>query len=464
MRILKFGGTSVGTAARMRALPALLPTTTPCLVVLSAMAGTTNALVQLAQQLGAGQRTAAAQQLAALRAHYHGVTRELLPDAAVLAAALPAVDACFDTIAALLPAALTAAAERIILAQGELLSTVLFHQYLTGLAGREATLLPALEFMRLRPDHEPDTEFIEARLTGLLQARTGCQCFITQGYICRDAQGHIDNLKRGGSDYSATLMGAAVRATDIQIWTDIDGLHNNDPRVVKDTYPLRELSFDEAAELAFFGAKILHPSSILPARERGIPVRLLNTMQPDAPGTRISAGHHAEGIKAVAVKDGLLLLKVTSNRQVTTCDFLHTVFASFKRHGVPIDLVSTAETAVSLTVEDTPALLLIMAELQPFGTVSLTADMSIVCVVGQHLMRPFHDSPHLVFGALRGISLHMICYGGSANNLCLLIDTADKARTLQLLNEQVFDGWAASPLQISSGSISTEYPMSELVA
>jgi aspartate kinase len=458
MRILKFGGTSVGTASRMRALPALLPTTTPCLVVLSAMAGTTNALVQLAQQLGAGERAAAAQHLAALRAHYHGVARELLTDAAVLTTALPAVDSCFDTMAALLAAPLTPAAERVILAQGELLSTVLFHQYLTGLVGREATLLSALEFMRLRPDHEPDTEFIETQLTRLLQANAGCQCFITQGYVCRDAQGQIDNLKRGGSDYSATLMGAALRAADIQIWTDIDGLHNNDPRVIKSTYPLRELSFDEAADLAYFGAKILHPNSILPAREHGIPVRLLNTMQPEAPGTRISAGHHAEGIKAVAVKDGLLLLKVTSNRRVATCDFLHTVFDSFKRHGIPIDLVSTAETAVSLTVEDTPTLLLIMAELQPFGVVTLAAGMSIVCVVGQHLMRPFHGSSHLVFSALRSITLHMICYGGSANNLCLLIDTADKVRTLQLLNEQVFDGWVNSPLQISK-----EHPVSELV-
>ena len=459
MRILKFGGTSVGTAARMRALPALLPTDTPCIVVLSAMEGTTNALLQLAQQLYAGQRATAAERLAALRAHYHGVARELLPDAVVLAAALPAIDTCFDAIAALLPAPFTATGEHIILAQGELLSTALFHRYLTGIVGQDAALLPALEFMRLRPDYEPDTEFIETRLAALLTPHAACRCFITQGYICRDAQDRINNLKRGGSDYSATLIGAALRASEIQIWTDIDGLHNNDPRVVKGTYPLRELSFDEAAELAYFGAKILHPSSVLPAREYGIPVRLLNTMQPEAPGTLISARHCAEGIKAVAVKDGLLMLKISSNRRLVACDFLYAVFDSFKRHRIPIDLISTAETAVSLTVEDTHALTSIMAELEQVGDITIVRDVSVVCVVGQQLMRAFHDGPQLVFGALRGIGLHMISYGGSANNLCLLISTADKAQVLQLLNEQVFDGWAAASLQVSS-----EQPVIELAA
>ena len=453
MKILKFGGTSVGTAARMRALPALLPTDTPFIVVLSAMAGTTNRLLQLVQQLYAGQCVAAAGYLAALRLHYHGIAHELLTEAEVLAAALCAVDACFDAIAALLPAPLTITGERIILAQGELLSTALFHRYLTGIVGQEAALLPALEFMRLRPDHEPDAEFIEAQLADLLSTHSGCRCFITQGYVCRDAQGRIDNLKRGGSDYSATLIGAAVRASEIQIWTDIDGLHNNDPRVVKDTYPLRELSFDEAAELAYFGAKILHPSSVLPARKHGIPVRLLNTLQPEAPGTLICARHRREGIRAVAVKDGLLMFKICSNRRVVAYDFLHAVFDCFKRHRIPIDLVATTETAVSLTVEDAHALPPLIAELQQFGDITIVRDVSVVCVVGQHLMSAFYDGPQLVFSALRDIGLHMICYGGSTNNLCLLINSTDKTQALQLLNEQVFNGWAADSLQVRSKQI-----------
>ncbi|WP_092773886.1 aspartate kinase [Hymenobacter actinosclerus] len=456
MKVLKFGGTSVGTAERMRMLPALLPTDGPHIVVLSAMSGTTNVLATIVQQLYAGHRPAAAAQLDRLRVHYHGVARELLPDAAVLANALLAVDTCFDAIDALLPLLPTLTSERIILAQGELLSTLLFHRYLTGILGQTVVLLPALEFMRLRPDHEPDASFIENQLTDMLSNYPECQCFITQGYICRDAKKCVDNLKRGGSDYSATLIGAAVRASEIQIWTDIDGLHNNDPRVVKGTYPIRELSFDEAAELAYFGAKILHPCSVLPAWEHGIPLRLLNTMQPEAPGTLISSRGHAGGIKAVSVKDGLLVLKVCSNRRIVAYDFLHAVFDIFKRHHTTIDLVATAETAVSLAVEEVDAMPLIVADLQKLGHVTVVRDVSVVCVVGQQLVRSSYDGPQLVFNALRNIDLHMISYGGSVNSLCLLINASNKVSVLQILNDRVFNAGIGPLLHVSDDQEVTE--------
>jgi aspartate kinase len=305
-------------------------------------------------------------------------------------------------------------------------------------------LLPALDFMRLDADEEPDAEYIHEHLAAQLARHPGTELFITQGYICRNAQGGIDNLKRGGSDYSASLIGAAAQAEEIQIWTDIDGLHNNDPRVVEGTYPIRELSFDEAAELAYFGAKILHPSSVLPAREHGIPVRLLNTMQPEAPGTLISARTGDEAIKAVAAKDGLTAIRIKSSRMLLAYGFLRSIFDVFERFRTPIDMVTTSEVAVSLTIDDASHLPDILEALRRFGTVEVDTDLSIVCLVG-NLVQEHHGAAGQVFDTLRDVPLRMISYGGSPNNISILINTADKQRALLALNEGLFRRATVTP-------------------
>ncbi|GAA4380655.1 aspartate kinase [Hymenobacter koreensis] len=421
----------------MRAVAELIRSNEPRIVVLSAMSGTTNSLVDIAQLLYAGEVTAASARIEILRQQYHMVARELLPEPEVAAEAIKVLDENFKTIFGLTRQPLSGSGERVILAQGELLSTLLFHRYITAVEGQEAALLPALDFMRLDADDEPDAAYIREHLTAQLAQYPNTRLFITQGYICRNAQGQIDNLKRGGSDYSASLMGAAAGVEEIQIWTDIDGLHNNDPRVVEGTYPIRELSFDEAAELAYFGAKILHPSSVLPAREHGIPVRLLNTMQPEAPGTLISARTGQEAIKAVAAKDGLTAIKVKSSRMLLAHGFLRSLFEVFERHRTSIDMVTTSEVAVSLTIDDATHLPEIVAELQRFGSVEVDENQTIICLVG-NLIQNSHGAASQVFESLQNIPLRMISYGGSPNNISLLVNTADKTRTLKALNAGLF--------------------------
>ncbi|RTQ48926.1 aspartate kinase [Hymenobacter gummosus] len=446
MKVLKFGGTSVGTAERMRAVAGLIQALTgPRIVVLSAMSGTTNALVNIAKLLVEGDLTAGSLQIEVLRQHYHIVAKELLPEDEVAAEGLKLVDESFKSIFSLTrQQPLAAAGEKVILAQGELLSTRLFHLYLTRIRGERAVLLPALEFMRIDQDEEPDAAYIREHLAQQLAQYPDTELFITQGYICRNAHGSIDNLKRGGSDYSASLIGAAAGATEIQIWTDIDGLHNNDPRVVEGTYPIRELSFDEAAELAYFGAKILHPSSVLPAREHGIPVRLLNTMQPEAPGTLISARTGAEAIKAVAAKDGLTAIRIKSSRMLLAYGFLRSVFDVFERYRTPIDMITTSEVAVSLTIDDAGRLPEILDELRRFAAVEVDEDLTIICLVG-NLVQEQHGAAGQVFDTLRDVPLRMISYGGSSNNISILINTHDKKRALLALNEGLFRRAVVTP-------------------
>ncbi|GAB3237568.1 aspartate kinase [Hymenobacter seoulensis] len=407
------------------------------IVVLSAMSGTTNALVEIASLLYAADTTTATARLEALRQRYHEVARELLPESAIAEAAIQTLNQNFDTILGLTAAPLSADGERVILAQGELLSTLLVHRYVTQVLGRPAVLLPALDFMRLDVDEEPDAAYIQEHLASTLAPYATEQLFITQGYICRSVQGHIDNLKRGGSDYSASLIGAAVKAEEIQIWTDIDGLHNNDPRIVQGTYPIREMSFDEAAELAYFGAKILHPSSVLPARQHGIPVRLLNTMQPDAPGTLISAKTGAEAIKAVAAKDGITAINVKSSRMLLAHGFLRSLFEIFERYRTSIDMITTSEVAVSLTIDDAGRLPQILEELRRFCTVEVDENQTIICLVG-NLEQDAHGAANQAFAALKDIPVRMISYGGSPNNISILVHTNDKVRALQALNAGLF--------------------------
>ncbi|WP_187261259.1 aspartate kinase [Pontibacter beigongshangensis] len=437
MKILKFGGTSVGSAERMKSVMGLINDGEPKIVVLSAMSGTTNNLVQIAEQLHLNNKDEATALIEALYEKYKQVVDSLYATDSKKKQALELIATHFDYIKAFTQDLFTVHEERAILAQGELLSTALFQFFLEE-QGVESALLAALNFMKIDENEEPDGDYIAKNIRTELDKYPGIKLFITQGYICRNAFGEIDNLKRGGSDYSASLIGAAVDASEIQIWTDIDGMHNNDPRVVKNTYPIAELSFDEAAELAYFGAKILHPSSVLPAKQKNIPVKLLNTMQPQAKGTTISARTEGGSIKAVAAKDDIIAIKIKSGRMLLAYGFLRSVFEVFERYKTPIDMITTSEVAVSLTIDNPKHLNEIVAELKEFGQVDVDRQQSIICVVGDFLLKQTGTSLK-IFQALQGIPLRMISYGGSRNNISLLISTADKVEALTLLNENIFE-------------------------
>lgn len=436
MRVLKFGGTSVGSAERMHALVQLINDGVPKIVVLSAMSGTTNNLVEISAALYAKNNDKAKQLIDALHNKYNEVIKQLYKTDKALTKAKQLIDSHFDYLRAFTVDVFTANEERAILAQGELLSTALFHYYLEEI-NVDSVLLPALNFMRIDENEEPDMKYIETHIQPELAKHPKCKLFITQGYICRNAFGDIDNLKRGGSDYTGTIIGAAIRSDEIQIWTDIDGMHNNDPRIVDKTHPIAELSFDEAAELAYFGAKILHPTCILPAQMRNIPVRLLNTMQPEAKGTLISSKATKDSIKAVAAKDGITAIKIKSARMLLAYGFLRSVFEIFERYKTPIDMITTSEVAVSLTIDNVKNLDAIVKELQEFCTVDVDTDLSIVCVVGSFTAQKQGYAVR-IFDALKNVPIRMISYGGSENNVSVLIDTKLKKEALVALNNGLF--------------------------
>ncbi|PRY06806.1 aspartate kinase [Pontibacter ummariensis] len=437
MKVLKFGGTSVGSAERMKAVASLINNDEPKIVVLSAMSGTTNALVQIAETLYQNKNEEANALIDALHDKYKQVVEELYTSAEKKKQANELLTEHFDHVRAFTQDLFTIHEERAVLAQGELLSTALFQFFLEE-QQINSVLLPALNFMKIDEDEEPDTAYIAKHLKEELEKFPNTKLFITQGYICRNAFGEIDNLKRGGSDYSASLIGAAADVEEIQIWTDIDGMHNNDPRIVKDTYPIAELSFDEAAELAYFGAKILHPSSVTPAKQKNIPVKLLNTMQPEAKGTTISAESTGGTIKAVAAKDGITAIKIKSGRMLLAYGFLRSVFEVFERYKTPIDMITTSEVAVSLTIDNARHLEEIVAELKEFGQVEVDQEQTIICVVGDFIEER-SGSGLKIFQSLKDISVRMISYGGSKNNISLLINTKDKVEALTKLNEGIFD-------------------------
>lgn len=427
----------MGSAERMKAVASLIHTGEPKIVVLSAMSGTTNALVEIAGALYQNKHDEAKQLINTLHDKYKQVVEQLYTSDDKKKQANELLKQHFEYLKAFTLDLFTIHEERAVLAQGELLSTALFQFYLEE-QQISSVLLPALNFMKIDENEEPDNAYISAQLKKELGKHTGIQLFITQGYICRNAFGEIDNLKRGGSDYSASLMGAAIEATEIQIWTDIDGMHNNDPRIVKNTYPIAELSFDEAAELAYFGAKILHPSSVLPAKQKNIPVRLLNTMQPEAQGTTISANTQSGSIKAVAAKDDITAIKIKSGRMLLAYGFLRSVFEVFERYKTPIDMITTSEVAVSLTIDNDRFLNEILTELKEFGQVEVDQNQTIVCVVGDFISER-SGSGLAIFEALKEIPLRMISYGGSKNNISLLINTTDKVEALTKLNDGIFD-------------------------
>lgn len=436
MKVLKFGGTSVGKPERMHSVAKLISSPDKKLVVLSAVSGTTNALVDISNKLLKNDTEAAKQAVENLFAPYRDFVKNLYSTKEGQTKGNEIIDRHYEFVKSHIGKPFTSKEERVLLAEGELISTQLFQEYLVE-AGYNSVLLPALEFMKIDEDNEPVHAYIEEKLTAEIKKYPEAHLYITQGYICRNANGEIDNLKRGGSDYTASLVGAAIRATEVQIWTDIDGMHNNDPRIVKRTFPIAELSFDEAAELAYFGAKILHPATILPAKKFGIPVRLLNTMQPEAKGTLIATKTTSKEVKAIAAKDGITAIKIKSSRMLLAYGFLRRIFEIFERYKTPIDMITTSEVAVSVTIDDTKNLDLIVNELKEFCKVEVDKDQSIVCIVGDFLAER-KGVAKKIFTSLGSIPIRMISYGGSEYNVSILIDTVHKNEALNALNEGLF--------------------------
>jgi aspartate kinase len=436
MNILKFGGTSVGTAERMKALVQLISSPERKIVVLSAMSGTTNALVEICNLLYKKESDNANELINKLESTYVNEVDKLFSSLEFKTKGNDLIKNHFNYLRSFTLDMFTVNEEKAILAQGELLSTALFYFHLQEI-NIPSALLPALNFMRIDENDEPQLTYIEKNLEVELNKYPRINLFITQGYICRNAFGEIDNLKRGGSDYTASIIGAAIKANEVQIWTDIDGMHNNDPRIVSKTHPIHELSFDEAAELAYFGAKILHPTCILPAQKRNIPVLLKNTMQPDAKGTRISNINAVEGLKAVAAKDGICAINIKSDRMLLAHGFLRAVFEIFERYKTSIDMITTSEIAVSLTIDNMKHLKEITKELEEFAKVEIEQEQTIICIVG-NLPKNKAGYGFKVLESLKDIPLRMVSYGGSSNNISVLVNSIHKKDALVALNKGLF--------------------------
>jgi aspartate kinase len=436
MKVLKFGGTSVGSAERMKEVVKLIINGERKIVVLSAMSGTTNNLIEIANYLYKKNHDGANEVISQLERKYYAEIEELYATEEYKEQGRELIRLHFDEIKSFTKDVFTVYEEKSILAQGELLSTAMVNFYLQE-QGHRSALLPALDFMRINKNNEPDTSYIRDNVHPLLEALPDIDIFITQGYICRNAFGEVDNLQRGGSDYSASLIGAAVGASEIQIWTDIDGMHNNDPRYVENTKSIAELSFDEAAELAYFGAKILHPTSVLPAKLADIPVRLLNTMDPKAPGTLISGKETRGDIKAVAAKDGITAVRIKSGRMLLAFGFMRQVFEIFESYKTPIDMITTSEVGVSVTIDNDRHLDDIVDDLKKFGTVEIDRDQVIICVVGD-LVRENKGYAYRIFNALKDIPVRMISYGGSDHNISMLVSSDYKKVALKSLSDKLF--------------------------
>ena len=439
MKVLKFGGTSVGSARRMKNVASIIGSSERKIVVLSAMSGTTNALVCIAGCFYRKAPDEANKMISEQEQKYAREIEALYRTDLYKERALQLVTEHFNHVWSFSGKPFTVFDEKVILAQGELISTGMMDLYLQE-QGIESVLLPALNFMRITADGEPDPVYIREKLVALLDQHPDTSVFITQGFICRNAYGDIDNLQRGGSDYSASLIGAAVDAEEIQIWTDIDGMHNNDPRVVNHTSPVRQLNFEEAAKLAHFGAKILHPCCIRPAKESNIPVRLLNSFEPSAPGTLISNTAEKGRIKAVAAKDDITYIKIKSINQLPSHKFLSHVFDTFAFYKTAVDMVTTSDIGVSVTIDNTEYLQEIVARLESYATVFVEKEMVIICVEWRNV-----GFEALIIEALKDIPVRMISYGGSSSNVSLVMRKEDKTRALQALSTHLFDSSQSLP-------------------
>ena len=438
MKVMKFGGTSVGSPARMKEVTKLVTKSgEPVFVVLSAMSGTTNSLVEISNYLYKKNPEGANEVINQLERKYLKHIDELYETDATKTQIREFLTSEMNYLRSFTKELFTSFEEKSIVAQGELISTNMVVAYMQE-QGIKAVLLNALDFMRTDKNSEPDPVYIKEKLGAILEKNEGQQVYITQGFICRNAYGEIDNLQRGGSDYTASLVGAAINAEEIQIWTDIDGMHNNDPRVVDKTQPVHQLHFEEAAELAYFGAKILHPTCVQPAKYSGIPVRLLNTMEPDAEGTTISNQTEYGKIKAVAAKDNIIAIKIKSSRMLLATGFLRKVFEIFESYQTPIDMVCTSEVGVSMSIDNSAHLGEIVDELKKYGTVTVDTGMCIICVVGDLDWSNIGFETQ-VMDALKNIPVRMISYGGSNYNISFLIREEDKKRALQSLSNMLFN-------------------------
>ncbi len=438
MLVYKFGGTSIGSPQRMHGVAEIISSSAERkIIVLSAVSGTTNELVGISEQFSNEKLHEAANDISKLRIKYLDFVNRLFSTSTGKEQGIRIINEQVDQIEGLIAQPFYEKANKLIVAQGEMISTQLFTAYLHE-NEISAVLINALDFMYIDDNLEPDLTLIEEKLSSVLSRYPSDALFITQGYICRSHTGGIDNLNRGGSDYTATLIGAAIQAEEVQIWTDIDGVHNNDPRMVENTLPIAQLSFEEAGELAYFGAKILHPSCIFPAQQRNVIVRIKNTLDPEARGTLITSEKQPDNIKAIAVKDGITAIKIKSTRMINAYGFLRKIFEVFEKYKTPIDMITTSEIAVSLSIDDPTNLIQIIDELKPFGIIEVDKDQSIICIVGDFVAQKKGIGKD-IFGSLEQIPIRMISYGGSKNNISLLIDTNYKKEALQCLNTSLFN-------------------------
>ena len=438
MKVMKFGGTSVGSPDRMKEVTKLVTKSgEPVFVVLSAMSGTTNSLVEISDYLYKKNPEGANEVINTLERKYMKHIEELYSTEEMKTVTRDFIVSEMNYLRSFTKELFTSFEEKSIVAQGEMMSTNMVVNYMKE-QGIKAVLLNALDFMRTDKNSEPDPAYIREKLSTIMENNEGQQVYVTQGFICRNAYGEIDNLQRGGSDYTASLIGAALNVEEIQIWTDIDGMHNNDPRVVDKTAPVHQLHFEEAAELAYFGAKILHPTCVQPAKYAGIPVRLLNTMDPDAEGTTISNHTEYGKIKAVAAKDNIIAIKIKSSRMLLATGFLRKVFEIFESYQTPIDMVCTSEVGVSMSIDNSSHLGEIVDELKKYGTVTVDTGMCIICVVGD-LDWSNIGFETLTLDAMKNIPVRMVSYGGSNYNISFLIREEDKKRALQSLSDTLFN-------------------------
>ncbi|CAH8284435.1 aspartate kinase [Mariniflexile fucanivorans] len=436
MKVLKFGGTSVGSVENICNVKNIINDGEKKVVVLSAMSGTTNQLVAISKHILDNKANEAIDIVNNLHTAYFNVIDQLLTNTSLNKEVKAYVSSIFNLLVECTAKPYSITLENQIVAQGELLSTYMVNAYLNQ-EGVSSALLPALSFMRIDAAKDPDINYIKEHFKSAYNKAEDSQIYITQGFICLDHTGDISNLQRGGSDYTATIIGAAIHAEEVQIWTDIDGMHNNDPRYVENTRPISNLSFEEAAELAYFGAKILHPQTVTPVRSLNIPVRLKNTMNPEAYGTLINDDHSEIGVKAMAAKDGITAIKIKSGRMLQAHGFLRKVFEIFEIYETSIDMITTSEVAVSLTIDDNKNLNKILAELEKFATIEVDKDQSIICLVGHSVVN--HQETYKLFQILQDVKIRMISYGGSNNNISLLVDTKNKINTLQKLNNYLFE-------------------------
>lgn len=439
MKVLKFGGTSVGTPSRMQHIARLLGEqhNEKLIVVLSAVSGTTNALVDISELYSEGKVEEAIAKTSQLKQTYLPFIDELYRTEEKRQRGFQIIDQFFDELERLVRQPYYQQIPKVIIVQGELISTNLFTEYLDE-SGRDVKLLSAVDFMYLDTHGEPDIRLIQTKLQSTLKSFADHDLFVTQGFICRNFAGGIDNLKRGGSDYSATLIGAAIGAEEVQIWTDIDGMHNNDPRVVNNTRPISNLSFEEAGELAYFGAKILHPNCIVPAQKYDISVRIKNTMNPDAYGTLITSEQTSQAVKAIAAKDGITAIKIKSSRMIMAYGFLRRVFEVFEDYKTPIDMITTSEIAVSLTIDNDQYEREIVEKISKYGKVEVDKNLTIICIVGD-MVAEHKGVGREIFKALENVPLRMISYGGSRNNISVLVSSEFKNEALRSLNKQLFN-------------------------